>query len=133
MARILLIDDDVTVRTILCLALAEMGHNVVEARDGKEGLKLFKTGNFDLVITDLVMPEKEGFEVLTTIRKKNPSIKVIAMSGGGMHNAVNYLHTAKLMGAAKLLEKPFSNEALMSAINDLLPGGAAPPASPGPK
>jgi DNA-binding NtrC family response regulator len=66
------------------------------------------------------MPEKEGFEVLMKIRKKNPALKVIAISGGGLHNAAHYLHTAKLLGAAKVLAKPFSNEALMAAVNELL-------------
>src|ERR1039458_8537251 len=132
MARILLIEDDDSVRTVLYLTLVHYGHNVVEARNGKEGLDLFRQGSVDLVITDIVMPEKEGFEVLMKIRKKNPSLKVIAISGGGPHNATHYLHTAKLLGAAKVLAKPFSNEVLMAAVNELLPGGgaAAPPPAP---
>jgi CheY-like chemotaxis protein len=132
MARILLIDDDDSVRTVLLLTLAHYGHTVVEASNGKQGLELFRGGNIDLVITDIVMPEKEGFEVLMKIRKKNPALKIIAISGGGLHNAAHYLHTAKLLGAAKVLAKPFSNEELMTAVNELLPGGGAatPPTTP---
>jgi CheY-like chemotaxis protein len=64
------------------------------------------------------------------IRKKNPALKIIAISGGGLHNAAHYLHTAKLLGAAKVLAKPFSNEALMAAVNELLPGGETPAPTP---
>jgi YesN/AraC family two-component response regulator len=125
MARILLIDDDESVRTILYLTLVHAGHEVIEARNGREGLDLFRQGSVDLVITDIVMPEKEGFEVVMKIRKKNPTLKIIAISGGGLHNAAHYLHTAKLLGAAKVLAKPFSNETLMTAVNELL--GLPPP------
>jgi DNA-binding response OmpR family regulator len=126
MARILLIEDDDSVRTILLLTLTHYGHTVIEASNGREGLDLFRQGNVDLVITDIVMPEKEGFEVLMKLRRKHPSMKIIAMSGGGLHNAAHYLHTAKLLGAAKVLAKPFSNETLMAAVNELLPGGGTP-------
>jgi DNA-binding response OmpR family regulator len=120
MARILLIEDDDSVRTLLFLTLGHFGHTVIEARNGKEGLDLFKSASVDLVITDIVMPEKEGFEVLMKLRKKNASMKIIAISGGGPHNAAHYLQTAKLLGAAKVLAKPFSNETLMAAVNELL-------------
>jgi CheY-like chemotaxis protein len=120
MARILLIEDNDSVRTILYLTLVHYGHDVVEARNGREGLDLFRQANADLVITDIVMPEKEGFEVLMKLRRKRPSLKIIAISGGGLHNAAHYLHTAKLLGAAKVLAKPFSNEVLMAAVNELL-------------
>jgi DNA-binding NtrC family response regulator len=120
MARILLIEDDENVRTVLFLTLAHHGHTVIEARNGREGLELFRSASIDLVITDIVMPEKEGFEVLMKIRRKNPALKIIAISGGGLHNAAHYLHTAKLLGAAKVLAKPFSNETLMAAVNELL-------------
>jgi CheY-like chemotaxis protein len=120
MARILLIEDDESVRTLLLLTLAHYGHDVVEARNGREGLDRFRETKPDLVITDIVMPEKEGFEVLMKIRRKNPALKIIAISGGGLHNAAHYLHTAKLLGAAKVLAKPFSNETLMAAVNELL-------------
>jgi CheY-like chemotaxis protein len=124
MARILLIDDDDTVRTMLRLTLVHFGHTVIEARDGKEGLELFQNTDVDLLITDIVMPEKEGLEVLMELRKRLPPVKIIAISGG------DYLQMAKLMGAAKVLAKPFSSSVLIEAIDELLRDGgvsAEPP------
>ena len=123
MARILLIDDDEPVRTTLRLTVEHFGHTVIEARDGTEGLALFQHANADLVITDIVMPEKEGFEVLRELRRTHPPVKIIAISGAGPDSGAGYLQTAKLMGAAKVLAKPFSADVLMAAINELLPGG----------
>lgn len=121
MPRILLIDDDDSVRTMLRLTLAQFGHTVVEASNGKEGLALFAASSFDLVITDIVMPEKEGLEVMMDLRKLQPQLKIIAISGGGRISAVDYLSIARFLGAAKVLAKPFSNEALQQAIDELLP------------
>ena len=80
MARILLIDDD-AVRTFLCEILVRSGHTVIAARDGVEGLELFPRTDPDLVITDMVMPKKDGLEVLRTLREKESRVKIIAMSG----------------------------------------------------
>jgi DNA-binding response OmpR family regulator len=121
MARILLIDDDDYVRAMLRLTLIHFGHVVIEARNGKEGLALFDGANVDLLITDIVMPEKEGLEVLMELRKKQTTVKIIAISGGGRQGGTDYLHIAKLMGASAVLAKPFSNEVLISTINSLLP------------
>ena len=118
MARILLIDDDEPVRTTLRLTLEHFGHTVIEARNGTEGLALFQHANADLVITDIVMPEKDGLEVLMELRGKHPSVKIIAISGA---DSGDYLDSARLMGAAKVLLKPFTNEVLIAAINDVLP------------
>ena len=126
MATVLLIDDDESLRTVAGDVLRCAGHTVVEARNGKEGLKLFEHVGADLVITDIVMPEAEGLEVLMTLRNKQPPVRIIAMSGGGTQSAKEYLHIAELMGAAKTLAKPFSNEALLTLIDDLL----AEPVSP---
>ncbi len=126
MARILLIDDDDDLRTMLRRVLTLSGHTVVEARNGEEGLALFPQAAADLVITDIVMPGKEGLEVLMALRKKHPPVKIIAISGGGRGDATDYLHLAKQMGAARVLSKPFSNDALMSAIAAVLGSAAAP-------
>jgi CheY-like chemotaxis protein len=131
MARILLIDDDDAVRTALRLTLIHFGHTVVEARNGKEGVALFPHAAADVVITDIVMPEKEGLEVLMDLQKKQPSVKIIAISGGGRVSPEDYLRTAKALGAAKVLAKPFSNEDLLAAIHDLRePGGDVPAHAP---
>lgn len=123
MARILLIDDDDAVRSMISQILAHYGHTVIEAQNGKIGLELFPGSNADLVITDLVMPEAEGIEVLAALRKMTPPVKVIAISGGGRHNPNEYLNVARLLGASKMLAKPFSTEALMAAVNELVPDG----------
>ncbi|MDB6130795.1 MAG: Response regulator, CheY-like receiver [Verrucomicrobiales bacterium] len=129
MSRILLIEDDDSFRTMLGKTLTYFGHTVIEARNGKEGLELFPQACADLVITDLLMPEKEGLEVLMELRKMRPSAKIIAMSGGGRNSAADYLAIAKSMGAAKVLAKPFTNVVLIATINELLSMGveAHPP------
>jgi DNA-binding NarL/FixJ family response regulator len=90
----------------------------------QEGLELFQHAGADLLITEIVMPEKEGLEVLMELRKTRPPVKIIAISGG------DYLHMAKLMGASKLLAKSFSSDVLIAAIDELLPGGGAPAQPP---
>lgn len=126
MAQILLIDDDEAVRDMLRETLLHFGHSVIEARNGDEGLKLFSAAKPDLLITDIVMPEKEGLGLLLELRKQSPPVKVIAISGGGRAPGMDYLRIAQLLGAAKVLAKPFSNGALIAAVNELLGGDGAP-------
>jgi DNA-binding response OmpR family regulator len=116
---------------VITHVLRAAGHGVIEACNGKVGLELFRQANADLVITDIVMPEVEGFEVLAELRKKRPPVKVIAISGGGRQRAGDHLKMAAQMGAT-VLSKPFSNDALLAAVKKLLPD--APPAAqtPGP-
>jgi DNA-binding NtrC family response regulator len=121
MAHILLIEDDPLFRSILRETLAHFGHTIVEARNGEEGLKLFEKSSADLVITDLVMPEIEGFEVLMKLQRQDPLVKVIVMSGGGSGVATDYLEIATRLGAARVLAKPFSHHALLAAVNELSP------------
>ena len=120
MARILLIDDDDSVREMLSATLTAYGHTVIQAGDGHEGLKLFEHANPDLVITDIVMPEKEGIEVLSVLRTLRPSVKVIVMSGGGRNRPADYLYIAKALGASSVLTKPFSSQVLITAVEELL-------------
>ena len=121
MARILLIDDDDGLRYCLRRLLADHGHMVFEANNGKVGLEVFADVIPDLVITDLVMPEKSGLEVLTELQTKTPPVKAIAMSGGRRYGAGDDLETARSLGAARVLSKPFSFDALIAAIRELLP------------
>jgi CheY-like chemotaxis protein len=125
MSRILLIDDDDAVRTMLRLTLAEFGHDVIEARNGVEGLTLFSAAGVDLVITDIIMPGKEGVEVIVELLRLHPGLKIMAISGGGRVGPTDYLRIARYLGAAKVLAKPFSNEELLVALNELLPPPAA--------
>lgn len=122
MARILLIDDDLAVRTVMRLTLSHFGHTVTEARNGREGLKLFDEINVDLLITDIVMPEADGLEVLMAVAKRRPAVRVLAISGGGRQTASDHLHVATLLGATKVLAKPFSTDALLAAVNETLAG-----------
>ncbi|HZZ19661.1 MAG TPA: response regulator [Opitutaceae bacterium] len=121
MPRILVIDDEEPVRAILRRALTCLGHTVVEAADGREGLKKFAAEGADLVITDLVMPETEGFEVLMTLRGEHPDVKIIAISGGGRQGASDNLRMAKYLGASRVIPKPMSLAQLTEALDELLP------------
>ncbi len=123
MSRILLIEDNPLVRTMLSELLADVGHTVIEAGDGREGLKQFQLVDPELIITDLVMPEVEGIEVLMKLRKIRATAKIIVISGGVRGHGADFLEIAKSLGASKVLAKPFSNEALLAAISELLPSG----------
>jgi CheY-like chemotaxis protein len=122
MASILIIEDDVSVRALLKTLLARSGHSVREASDGQEGIHLFRTAPCDLVITDLIMPRKEGLETIIDLRQEFPDLKIIAISGGNRDNRENYLKTAELCGASRIFHKPFKNTELLSAIDELLTG-----------
>ena len=124
MARILLIDDEEPVRTLLRKMLEQFGHTVIEARGGTEGLALFPHAHVELVITDIVMPDKDGLEVLRELRRMDPSVKILAISGADVDRRAVYLNTARLMGAATVLAKPFVADQLRAAIDELLPGVA---------
>jgi CheY-like chemotaxis protein len=121
MPRILVIDDEEPIRSVLRKALTCLGHTVIEAADGKEGLRKFADQGADLVITDLVMPETEGFEVLMTLKGEHPEVKIIAISGGGRQGASDNLKMAKYLGASRVIQKPMSLAQLTEALNELLP------------
>jgi|ERR1700694_4305764 len=120
MPRILLIDDDELFRNMLRATLEQLGYIVTEARDGQEGIALHQLRPADLVITDLIMPGKEGLETIHELRRLQPGLKIIAMSGGGRVPAADFLHIAKKMGAARVFTKPFANEAMATVIAELL-------------
>ena len=120
MARILVIEDDEFVRLTVSQALEHAGHVVANAANGDMGLKIFGEFQPDLVITDLVMPEKEGIETIVELRKLEPDLKIIAMSGGGRTKDMIFLDVAQQLGAYRALPKPFSIEALNSAVFDCL-------------
>ena len=117
MARILLVDDDLTFRNLITLILRKESHEIHCADNGKDAAHLFKSDLFDLVITDLVMPEKEGLELIIELRNKGSGTKIIAMTGGGFHRADTYLSCAKAFGVTQTLFKPFTREALLTAID----------------
>ena len=120
MSLILLIEDDKDLRCMIRTALVRKDFNVIEADNGKDALIQFKPGITDLVITDLIMPDEDGLEVIMKIRKKKPGIKIIAISGGGKAGPGNYLNLAKALGADAVFPKPFSIIELVSKIESLL-------------
>ena len=97
-----------------------MGHTVEEAADGAMGLSLFRQGKFDLVVTDLFMPEKEGIETIMEIREESPGVKILAVSGGMTLDRIGPLEDAEVLGADASLPKPFAIQDLTSAVQTLL-------------
>ena len=120
MAHILVIDDEELVRYSLKSLLEEDGHEVTVAADGVEGIQKLRANGFDLVITDIVMPRKEGIETIGEIKTSYPGLKVIAISGGSRIGTKNMAERAVSVGADLVLAKPFSNDVLFESIDHLL-------------
>ncbi len=120
MPRILIIDDDDLIRKMLREVLERSGYDVEDASDGKQGLQIFMKNPTDLVITDLVMPEKEGIEIIIELRRDFPNLKIIAISGGGTVGGGQYLEVAGKLGADKILNKPLKLKQLVTIVKDLL-------------
>ena len=120
MKRILIIDDETNILLMLKKMLERAGYEIDLASNGEEGLRLFRNAPSDLVITDIIMPEKEGLETIREMRKMQPEMKIIAMSGGVKISADNYLETAKIFGASRIMEKPFTQQAMVSIVKELL-------------
>ena len=121
MARILIIDDDIQVRNILKRTFEQEGFEVTDAPDGEKGIKLFHQEQPDVVITDIVMPEKEGLETIMELHRENPKLKIIAISGGGLSiNGGNSLFIAGKIGAHRTFIKPFDRKEIVEAVRELL-------------
>jgi len=120
MARILVVDDEDTIRRMLRVALEMEGHEVVDASEGQEALQLHRTTPVDLVITDILMPETNGLQVILALRRETPQLKVIAMSGGGRFILLEALQAAETLGAFATLGKPFDIDALLDTVNRAL-------------
>jgi CheY-like chemotaxis protein len=120
MARILTIDDDDDCRYLLRHILEHAGYEVVEARDGREGIEHYRTAPTDLIVTDLFMPEQEGLETIGQLRQEFPAVKIIAISGGGRTGNSNLLNAAERFGASCTLRKPINFEELRDTVHVLL-------------
>jgi CheY-like chemotaxis protein len=120
MPTILLVDDDEEFRTILGESLRRAGYEVREAGDGRQGLTLYRERTADLIITDLIMPEKEGLEMIQEVRLLRPDVKIIAISGGSRDGSSDYLKIAKAFGARQVLAKPFTRDEILNAIKEVL-------------
>ncbi len=120
MGPVLLVDDDAGMRAMLRAVLDSLGLPVIEAADGAAGVALFRAHRPSLVITDIVMPEKDGIETVREIRAIDPQARIIAISGGGGRYP-NPLGLARALGAAETLEKPFHPKQLRAAVARLIP------------
>jgi DNA-binding response OmpR family regulator len=120
MASILLVDDTPELRKTIERLLTGAGHAVTSAENGAAALRELDRATFDVIVTDIVMPDMEGLELIRKVRKTQPSLPIIAMSGGGRGSTEDYLALAANFGAAKTLEKPFALEALKAAIDEVL-------------
>ncbi len=108
------------IRKMLRKVFEKEGYEVEDAIDGKHGIKLHRESPADLIITDLIMPEKEGIETIREFKKDYPDVGIIAISGGGRVSSESYLRLAKDMGAKYTFSKPVNNEELLNAARDLL-------------
>jgi len=120
MARLLLIEDDHAVRGVLTKMLEGGGHEVTGAADGAAAFALIEASTFDLAIVDILLPDVDGIQLLRELRLRKLPLKVIAISGGGLGDAGEYLEMAALLGAAETLQKPISADDLLGAVARVL-------------
>jgi len=120
MSRILLVDDDEDFRKMLHKILARAGYQVEDAPNGQAALEIYQARPSDLIVTDLVMPEKEGIETIVEFRRQNPAVKIIAISGGSRITPTVNLAMAQKLGARRTLAKPFAPQELLDAIAQVL-------------
>lgn len=120
MERILIIDDEAPIRSMIRLILERAGYAVAEASDGVEGIRCFREAPADLIITDLIMPNKDGIGLILELKKEFSNAKIIAMSGGGLNRPEGYLRGAQKLGAAYTLSKPINRQELLRAVKDTL-------------
>ena len=120
MAKILVFDDEPSILLMIKKMLEKEGHEVDIALNGREGIELFEKNKPDLLITDILMPEKEGLETILELRRKYPELKIIAISGGGRIGPDGYLPSAKLFGADMVFQKPLIQKEFLLAVSILL-------------
>lgn len=121
MKRILVIDDEPDIRELLRRILEKAGYGVTEASDGAVGVKLYRENPADLIITDIIMPEKEGLETIMELRREFPGVKIIAISGGGKAlHSVSCLHLAEKLGAQRSIAKPINKALLLDSVAAVL-------------
>ena len=119
MTSILVVDDDFQMREMLGVILERKGYDVKTASDGKVALQMQSKKPFDVVITDIIMPGKEGLETISDLRRDYPWTKIIAISGGGGYKPEGYLELARQRGADRVLAKPFGSWEILGAVKEL--------------
>ena len=117
MRKILVIDDDILVRDTIVRILERKGYQVLVAGDGARGVRMFRSEQPDLVITDIIMPEKEGLETIREIRGQRPDARIIAISGGARIGNMDFLDVAGKLGASEIMSKPFDPADLVDRID----------------
>lgn len=122
MTRVLVIDDEELVRLTLRQMLESEGFEVVEARNGREGVRIHGDTEIDLVLTDIIMPEQEGIDTIIQLRRKDPNVRIIAISGGGRMRNMDFLKIAANVGADSVLTKPFTTQELLDAVRTCMQG-----------
>lgn len=116
--KILIVDDEEQIRLMLKQTLEVEGYEVHTVENGQEGMDLVKTHDFDLVITDMIMPVKDGLKFIMELVRDYPTINILAISGGGAIKADRYLTMAGYLGDIATLEKPFKREALLDIVQE---------------
>jgi DNA-binding response OmpR family regulator len=124
-ATLLVIEDDDLVRSFVVRVLVAAGFAVLQAGNGREALRQVQAGKLDLVITDIVMPDMDGFETIRELRRIDGKVPIIAMSGGGKVDPHTYLDLARQFGARQILEKPFDRDMLLAKVSAVLSGPSA--------
>jgi CheY-like chemotaxis protein len=127
---VLIVDDDPLIRRLLAKTVSGAGYEVLEAADGRRAVEQVREGRVDLVLTDIVMPDQEGVETITQLRREFPEVKVVAMSGAA--NGA-YLKICQLLGASAVLRKPFSPHCLIETIRGVLNRGGKGTSRAGPR
>lgn len=117
--NVLLVDDDALFRNLINTALQKQGYQTSIACNGDEALKKIQEGEFDLLVTDILMPEKEGIELIQEVRLTNPKLKIIAISSGGQTGYTSFLRIAETFGADASLKKPFTADELIEKVKHI--------------
>ncbi|MBM9511848.1 response regulator [Desulfogranum marinum] len=120
MKRILVVDDEDQIRTMLTQMLSQEGYEVHTAENGEHGMSLVGKYSFDLVITDMIMPVKDGLKFIMELVRDYPDLRILAISGGGAIKAERYLTMAGYLGDIATLEKPFKRDVLLSLVSQQL-------------
>ncbi len=120
MANILIVDDDERIRKLLLRMLEGAGHDVAVAADGDAAIARFRQRGADIILADILMPGKDGIEMILELRREAPELKIIAMSGGGRIGPGCYLGIAEKLGASYTLAKPFSRDEVVAAVEEVL-------------
>ena len=122
MAVLLVIEDDEAMRKLMVRTLSAGKHKVLQAENGREGLTLMDEHTPDIVITDILMPQKEGIATIREVKERAPDTRIIADTGGGMSHNLKFLDVSRALGADAVLAKPFRPAQLMAALEQVLGG-----------